>query len=140
MVTNTITQYELEGFYNYVNAPNGQGRLTGQIDVDADGAFEGEITDHASMSPQQFLKGHLKHEGGLDRLLFLKFPRLNCLANLAYALQKEHDGAFDGKYAGEWKALPYKVEYNKEFGVYVASVDMSVAGLGDTAEITLFRK
>ena len=135
-----ITKFNLEGFYNYINAPNGRGNLTGELEVAEDGSFEGAIYDHASMAPEQTLRGHLRKEEGLDQLLFLKFPPRANLANLAYALNKESNGSFEGKYSGQWGALPFKVEFNKEYGLFVAQIDMNMCGIGDSAEINLYRK
>ncbi len=134
-----MERFQLQGFYKYVNAPTGKGKLTGEIEVNDKGAFEGEIHDHASMSPNQILKVHLKKDELSDRLLFLKFPQNIFLANLAYALRKPSNGSFEGKYSGEWKALPFKVEFNPDYGLFIASVDMSVAGIGDKAQINLYR-
>ena len=135
-----ITKFNLEGFYNYVNAPNGGENLTGEIEVSEDGSFEGAIYDHASMAPEQHLRGHLQKENGLDRLLFLKFPPRANLANLAYALNKESNGSFEGKYSGHWGALPFKVEFNRDYGLFVVRVDISMCSIGDSAEINLYRK
>ena len=135
-----IKRFNLEGFYNYVSAPNNRGDLTGEIEVAEDGSFEGTIYDHASMSPRQTLRGHLQKENGLDNLLFLKFPQQSNLANLAYALNKKSDGSFEGKYSGRWGALPFKVEFNREYGLFVAQVDMSMCGIGDSTEINLRKK
>lgn len=134
------TKFNLEGFYNYVSAPNGRGNLTGEIEVAQDGSFEGAIYDHASMAPEQILRGHLQKENGLDHLLFLKFPPQSNLANLAYELNKESNGSFEGKYSGQWGALPFKVEFNREYGLFVAQIDMNMCGIGDSAEINLYKK
>jgi hypothetical protein len=135
-----ITKFNLEGFYNYVIAPNGRGNLTGELEVAEDGSFEGVISDHASLAPEQTLRGHLRKEGGLDHLLFLKFPLRANFANLAYALNKESNGSFDGKYSGQWGALPFKVEFNREYGLFVTQIDMSMCSIGDSAEINLYKK
>jgi hypothetical protein len=133
-------KFKLEGFYEYVNAPNGKGDLTGEIEVAKDGSFEGQIYDHASRSPEQFLKGHLQKEECIDMMLFLKFPQRANLANLAYFLQKESDGSFEGKYSGQWNALPFKIEFNRDYSLFTASIDMSVCDTGDFAEINLSKK
>lgn len=133
-------KFRLEGFYNYNCAPNGRGNLTGEINVAKSGAFEGRIYDHASRAPEQVLKGHLVGDTQFDSLLFLKFPRDTNLANLAYSLQKSSSDSFEGKYLGQWKALPFKIEFNKQYGLFEASIDMSVSGIGDSAEINLYKK
>lgn len=135
-----ITKFNLEGFYNYISAPNGRGNLTGEIEVSDDGSFEGVICDHASMAPEQTLRGHLQKEKGLDNLLFLKFPPRANLANLAYALNKESNGSFEGKYSGQWGALPLKVQFYKDYNLFVAQIDMNMCGIGDSAEINLHKK
>ena len=134
-----MVRFRLEGFYQYNMLNEGRGRLTGEIDVLEKGSFEGEIIDHASRTPHQFLSGHLIHQESLDRLSFLKFPPATDLADLAYELEKKSDGSFEGTYTGRWGALPYKVKYFEENGLYVARVDMSLCELGDEAEITLSR-
>jgi hypothetical protein len=135
-----IQKFRLEGFYKYVNAPNGRGDLTGEIEVAENGIFESQIHDHASMAPEQFIRGHLRQEFRLDRLLFLKFPPKTNLANLAYVLQKDSGDSFEGKYLGQWKALPFKVRFNREYGLFNASVDTDVCGIGDSTEINLYKK
>jgi len=133
-------KFELAGFYKYINAPNGQGNLTGELEVAEDGSFESEIYDHASRAPKQFIKGHLLTEGGLDKLIFLKFPPKIDLANLAYDLQKKSKDSFEGKYSGKWGALPVKISYNKDHRLFLAQIDMNMCSVGDYAEITLNRK
>jgi hypothetical protein len=135
-----IQKFNLEGFYNYVSAPNGRGDLTGEIEVEEDGWFEGQIYDHASRAPEQFLRGHLKTDEGCDRMLFLKFPQRANLANLAYDLQKKSNGSFEGKYYGRWGALPFKIEFNRDHGLFVARIDMNMCSIGDSAEITISKK
>ncbi len=135
-----ITKFNLEGFYNYVNAPNGRGNLTGELEVAEDGSFEGAIYDYASMAPKQTLRGHIQKEDGLDHLLFLKFPPRANLANLAYSLNKESDGSFEGKYLGQWGALHFKVEFNRDYGLFIAQIDIGMCGIGDSAEINLYKK
>ncbi len=133
-------KFKLKGFYKYVNLANGQGNLTGEIDVAKDGSFEGQIYDHASIAPEQILRGYLKKEDGLDKMVFLKFPPNARLANLAYVLQKELNSSFEGRYLGQWGALPFKIEFNRDYGLFMALVDMRVSGIGDSAEINLSKK
>ena len=134
-----MDKFKLEGHYNFYGAPNGRGELTGEIEVSKDGSFEGEIYDHGSRAPNQFMKGHLVAEDGLAKLLFLKIPDASNLANLAYDLSKPNE-SFEGKYSGQWGALPYKVEFNKDIGLFTAQIDLSVAGIGDSTEISLYKK
>jgi hypothetical protein len=135
-----ITRFVLEGHYDYVNAPDGRGDLTGELEVAEDGSFEGSIYDHASRSPEQTLRGHLKQEAGLDHLLFLKFPPSAYLANLSYDLSKKSNGSYEGKYSGRWGALPVKVSYNEDYGLFMAQIDMNMCSIGDSAEINLNKK
>jgi hypothetical protein len=134
-----MDKFKLEGHYNFYGAPNGRGELTGEIEVSKDGSFEGEIYDNGSRAPNQFMKGHLVAEEGLVKLLFLKIPDASNLANLAYDLSKPNE-SFEGKYSGQWGALPYKVEFNKDIGLFTAQIDLSVAGIGDSTEISLYKK
>jgi hypothetical protein len=141
-----MEKLQLEGFYNYAALPEGKGNLTGEIELAKDGSFEGEIYDHASMTPNQFIKGHSLTEGGLEKLAFLKFPPSAMLANLAYGLTKESTGSVEGTYNGNWKALPYRVSFNEDCGLFIAELnnpfayDPTVDGLGDKAQISLHRK
>ncbi len=135
-----MNKFQLDGFYKYSQAPNGEGKLTGEIEIANDGSFEGQIYDHASRSPKQILKGHFKIEEGLDKLLFLKFPSASNLANLAYSLKKDSNNLIEGKYSGSWGALPVKVEFNKDYGLFIVRIDMSVCSIGDSAELMLVRK
>ena len=97
-----MEKYILEGFYLYHGAPNGKGRLSGEIEISDKGTFEGEVEDYESRVPQQFIKGHVKQERELTKLLFLKFPPATNLANLAYSLQKDNGAHWNGKYKGRW--------------------------------------
>jgi hypothetical protein len=131
------TRLALEGHYNYVSAPNGRGALTGEIILSDNGSFEGEIYDHASMAPEQTLRGQVVNESGLTKLVFLKFPPRNNLANLAYVMQKEANDSIEGKYTGQWGALPFKLSFDNELGLFSAHIDMNMCSIGDTAEINL---
>ena len=134
-----MEKFQLEGFYNYAALPEGKGKLTGEIELAKNGSFEGELYDHGSRAPNQFMKGHLVAEDGIAKLLFLKIPDESNLANLAYNLSKPNE-SFEGKYSGQWGALPYKVEFNKDIGLFTAQIDLSVAGIGDSTEISLYKK
>ena len=137
-----MEKYLLKGFYKYANAPNGKGNLEGELLVK--GFFcEGEIHDFASSVPIQHIKGFLKNEevlGGLIKLAFLKFPHSANLANLIYLLEKKNSGSFEGKYFGNWGALPVKISFNKNYGLFVAQFDWKVCGIGGEAEINLVKK
>ena len=135
-----LTKFGLEGFYNYDQLQNNRGNLTGELEVAEDGSFEGTVCDHGSMAPEQIIKGHLQKENASEKLLFLKFPPRSNLANLVYDLKKEPTGSFEGNYAGQWGALPYKIEFDREFGIFLASVDMTMCLLGDSTEINLHKK
>jgi|APSaa5957512622_1039677.scaffolds.fasta_scaffold00262_16 hypothetical protein len=135
-----VARFKLEGFYDYVSAPNGRGDLTGEIEVVDNGAFEGAIYDHGSMAPNQFVRGYLQNEGDLNKMIFLKFPSNINLANLAYSLDKESNNSIEGKYLGRWGALPFNTEFNEDAGLFIAKIDMSACGIGDSAEINLSKK
>ncbi len=135
------TKFSIEGFYNYDMAPGGKGKLTGEIEVAKDGSFEGMIYDHAHSRPNQLMKGHIWHDKDITRLLFLKMNDASNRANIAYEMVKPlNNDSMEGKYKGEWAALPFKVEYNKDLGFFTEKIDMSVAGIGDTAELNLTKK
>ena len=92
------------------------------------------------MAQEQTLRGHIQKKDGLDHLLFLKFPQRVNFANLVYVLSKESNGSFEGKYSGRWEALPFKIRFNRDYDLFVAQIDMSVCGIGDSAEINLYKK
>lgn len=132
-----ITKFNLKGFYEWVNAPNGKGDLTGEIEVAEDGYFEGGIHDHASIAPNQFIKGYLQLNE-INKLLFLKFPPKQDLVNIVYELTKKGN-SIEGKYIGEWGALPHKIKFIKKLNLFIAQIDMSLCGIGDRAEINLYK-
>lgn len=134
------SKFILKGFYNYVNAPRGRGDLNGEIEVEEDGSFEGKIYDHASIAPEQILKGRLKTERGLNNLLFLKFPNKSRLSNLVYSLNKPATDSFEGEYFGQWGALPFKIMFNKECNLFITAVDLNMYNIGDSAKINLYKK
>lgn len=135
-----MQKFCLEGFYHYVGAPDGKGDLAGIIEVANDGSFDGEVCDYASVVPAQLIRGFLLREKVVTKLLFLKFPPADDLANLVYVLQKPFGQSFEGKYSGEWGALPFKIGFSPDNGLALASIDMSVCGIGDYAEIELYKK
>lgn len=129
---------QLDGFYRYSVLPNRQGTLTGEIEVDGDCSFKGIVTDGGSSRPRQSIRGYFDRNMDGDEMLFLKYPLDENLANLLYALQKEPGGDLQGRYVGSWAALPYKISVN-ERGLYVVKADISISGIGESAEITLSR-
>ena len=134
-------RFQLEGFYLYDQLPSGKGKLTGEIQLER-GVFEGEVYDHGSVAPRQAIMGHLNSGAGLDRLTFVKLPPRTNLANLAYSLSRDFVAGregFEGTYKGEWGAMPFKIAFDRDYGVFVASVDMNMRNIGDSAEITLTR-
>jgi len=136
-----IKKLKLEGHYDYVHAPNGRGDLTGEIDVSETGLFEGRIIDHASIVSEQNIRGHLKREGNSNKMLFLKFPPHDDLANLLYSLQNESSiPSFGGKYTGEWMALPFKIEFEESYKLFLAKIDPIVCRVRDSAEINVYNK
>ena len=40
----SLEKLKLEGYYNYVGAPNGRGNLTGEIEIAKNGSFEGNYS------------------------------------------------------------------------------------------------
>jgi len=132
-----IMEYTLEGFYRYNGS---QGKLTGELDLNSQGFFESIITDHMSRVPEQTFRGRIQNTDSVSRLEFFKFPPNANLANLVYRLEKPITQDFSGRYTGQWGALPYKVEFNKDLGLLLARVDMSVCGIGDYAELNISKK
>jgi hypothetical protein len=129
---------DLFGSYMY----NGQrNKLDGSVYILPDGAFTGDIYDYGSRTPQQKIKGHIIQENNLAKLIFLKFPPAQNLANLLYQLEspitKLQPFSFRRDFKGGWQALPYKIEYNPDYKLFTAKIDSSVIGIGDKAEISL---
>lgn len=131
----------LQGNYDYSALPSGKGTLTGRICVAEDGRFEGPIRDHQSRTPDQSLRGVLTTENNLDTLSFIKFPPSENLANLFYVLHKPHRGSWEGTYEGSWRVLPVKVEFAKDRGVFICTIDRMLAqyDIGDSASIKVSR-
>jgi hypothetical protein len=132
------TMLDLFGFYKY----NGQkNKLDGNIDILQNGAFVGDIYDYGSQNPEQKIKGHIIREGDIAKLIFLKFPPSQNLANLLYQLESPitelQPFSFRRDFKGSWQALPYKMEYNKDYNLFTARIDFSVLGIGDEAEISI---
>jgi hypothetical protein len=129
---------DLFGFYKYYGQMN---RLNGNIDILQNGAFIGDIYDYNSRSPQQKIRGHIVREGDIAKLIFLKFPPNQNLANLLYQLESPITNmqpfSFRRDFKGSWQALPYKIEYNKDYKLFIAKIDTSVIGIGDEAGITI---
>jgi hypothetical protein len=134
------TKFELDGFYHHAHVPGGIGKLTGEIQIEKNGWFEGQIRDHSSISPEQTLRGKFFQQDGLDQLVFLKLPKQTKLANIAYVLSKPIDESPAGNYLGEWGAMPYKVSFDNEIGLFSAEINLGMCCLGDRAEINLYRK
>ncbi len=135
-----MMKFDLAGFYKYYQLPLGRGDLTGSIAVDErNGFFEGPIHDDGSRAPEQTIQGYLTRKGELRKMIFLKFPPRDNLANLGYELTRvEGDiGSPAGKYVGTWKALPLKIEFNRDLALFIASIHTDVTGIGDEAEINL---
>ena len=129
---------DLYGFYKY----NGQrSKLDGNIDIMPNGAFVGNIYDYGSRDPEQKIMGHIIKEGDIAKLIFLKFPLSQSLANLLYQLESPitelQPFSFRRDFKGNWQALPYKIEYNKDYSLFMAKIDLSVVGIGDEAEISI---
>ena len=129
---------DLFGFYKY----NGkQNQLNGYIEIDSNGSFVGDIYDSGSKVPEQKIKGHLVKKENIAKLIFLKFPPSQNLANLLYQLEspitKYRPFSYRRKFKGRWEALPYKIEYNEDYDLFIARIDPSVIGIGDETEIEI---
>lgn len=129
---------DLYGFYEY----NGQrNKLDGNIDILPNGAFTGDVYDYGSRNPEQKIRGHIIREGNLAKLIFLKLPQNENLANLLYQLEcpitNMQPFSFRRDFKGGWQALPYKMDYNEDYKLFIAKIDTSVIGIGDKAEISI---
>jgi hypothetical protein len=129
---------DLYGFYEYNGRHN---LLEGSIDIMSDGAFTGDIYDHGSRDPEQKIRGHIIKEGDIAKLFFLKSPASQNLANLLYKLEspitENQSFSFKREFKGMWQALPYKIEYNKDYNLFIAKIDSSISGIGDKTEINI---
>ncbi len=129
---------DLYGFYKYNGHKN---KLDGNINIMPNGSFIGDIYDYSSRNPEQKIRGHIIREGDIAKLIFLKFPPSQDLANLLYKLESPITGmrpfSFRRDFKGAWQALPYKIEYNEDYSLFIAKIDASVIGIGDDAEINI---
>ncbi len=129
---------DLYGFYMQNDAQN---QLDGSIDILPNGAFTGEIFDYGSVTPEQKIMGHIIKDKNLVRLIFIKSPSSQNLANLLYQLEcpitKLQPFSFKRAFKGKWEALPYKIVYDSNYKIFTAQIDRSVAGIGDEAEINI---
>jgi len=80
------------------------------------------------------------NDKGLAQLVFIKINDRSYCANIFYELSKTFDNSFEGKYIGEWGALHNKISFDRNLGLFLAQVDLSVVGIGDSTEITLYKK
>lgn len=130
----------LSGFYNHNGRSN---KLNGSIYIAPEGAFTGEVYDYriGLRNPEQEIKGHIVKEGNMTKLLFLKFPFGQNKTNLLYKLEskitKNQPFSFVNNFEGRWQILPYKVEYNKNYNLFMAQMDNSIVSVGDKAEINI---
>lgn len=129
----------LEGYYSHPKAPDRKGTLTGKIEIMNSGIFSGKVYDSRLKNPTQILRGCLETIEGIDTLSFLKFSQFAQKTNIFYLLRKESNGSFEGKYSGNWKELYFKVEFNEESNLFVASVNPEEWERKESAEIRLYR-
>lgn len=131
---------KLNGFYNHNGRIN---KLNGSIYIVPEGAFTGEVYDYriGLKNPEQEIKGHIIREGNIAKLLFLKFPFGQNKTNLLYKLESkitnEQPFSFTREFNGRWQILPYKVEYNKNYNLFIVKIDNSIVSVGDKAEINI---
>jgi len=129
---------DLFGFYKYNGKEN---RLEGNIEINPKEVFTGNIYDWGSRFPEQTIKGHIIKEGNFAKLIFLKSPPSQSLANLLYTLKSpitiQQPFSYRRKFEGHWEALPYKIEYNKDYDLFIAKIDTSIKGIGDETKIEL---
>ncbi|MBI4140567.1 hypothetical protein HY485_01885 [Candidatus Woesearchaeota archaeon] len=126
--------YTLEGFYAYGDF---QGRLTGKLNLRENNSFDGDITDHLSVVPEQRIKGSFVFQSDKTIMVFTKFPPRTNLANLLYELTKENaKPKLTGKYIGTWNALPFKIDVEQS-GLMIAAIDTTVCGIQDYTELTI---
>jgi hypothetical protein len=130
---------DLFGFYKYNGKEN---KLEGNIEINPNGNFTGDIYDLGSRTPEQKIKGHIIKEGNFAKLVFLKFPPEQNLANLLYTLKSpitiHQPFSYRRKFEGKWEALPYKIEYNADYNLFIAKIDSSIKGIGDETKIEIF--
>ena len=136
-----MEEYEGCGFYKYVGEVNA---LTGQINIDEEGIFEGDIIDIGSRVPNQKIRGEIEQVDGKTKLTFLKFPPNKNLARLVYCLEKDgQEDDFSGKYDGRWYTLPKQMNISIKKGDSLSTLVMEINPEtfgGEKAQLILTKK
>jgi len=131
-----MSKFTLEGIYRSDDFLNASLRLRGYIFV-RENILRGKVTNCAE-GVSSSIEGHLHERGGLDSLVFLKYPvNEESFMSTIYSLNKESSGNLEGEYSGLWGVFPFKIEFNKEWGLFVEKIDMNLCEVGGSAKITL---
>ena len=110
-LNNRMENYSVIGSYEF----SGQTcHLLGNLNLSPDGTFKGSLTDNRSSFPEQAFVGTLSELGDVTRLAFIKYAPHESQANTLFVLEKPKEEDFQGRYAGEWFALPYKIDIREK--------------------------
>ena len=61
------------------------------------------------------------------------------MADLSYDLKRTSGEGLEGEYSGRWEALPQKIAFDEDSGLFLAKFDLSVRGIGNDAQMSLTR-
>ncbi len=134
-----MKRLNLDGFYSYQGIETNRLKLIGKIEVKDNNSFEGKIYDDSSKFLRQLIKGHLKNENGLIRLVFIRFPPFGRLADSAYNLSKSKEENFAGLYKGKWNTILYRREFDENYEIFMTRLNND-ENIQNYVELTLSEK
>lgn len=134
-----MEKYNLKGIHDLINPSGADITLSGDIIIHYDGYFKSEIELSRSTTPRITIEGFLKHEGRVSTLLFLRSPNTANLSNIAYLLCGFYNSGYEGKYYGTWEAIEPKMEFCRNFDIFMTKLENRMKNIGSTAEVTLFK-
>ena len=133
---------DLYGFY--YDKSKRQIKLDGSVEIMPNGVFTGDIYDYAYglKNPQQKIKGHIVKEGDIAKFVFLKNPLEGDLTSILFNLQSpitelEPFSYRRDNFKGSWSELPYKIEYNEDFNLFMAKIDILTMNVIGKTELSL---
>lgn len=142
-----INKFNLEGFYTQsVDPRKCSNSLIGKIEIADDGYFECAVVDTALIEIQntieRVLAGHIRTEGDLDKLFFLKLGGKYDFANSIYDLNKPANGSLEGKYIGTWGPSSFIKSrgFSKKHFLFIPQVDDNRFPFTNYTEINLYKK
>ncbi len=113
-------------------------RLIAEIDVNGNGSFIGGGY-YPNLGTKHLLRGYVRKDDNLERLLFLLFPESTNLADTLFSFEREGKDSIEGEYSGRWNIIPFKVRFDNANGLFLASKNF-YSGLGDAAKVRVYRQ